>query len=234
MKKLFLLFTMLIALFSGLWSQTGAVEEIDPDTLQFVLIPAVRHDVTVIISDLFDMILFTDEITVPKSALRTGESRSYFVNKDMNMEFFRINGVDQSLKLTRHIKAHQFSPRLRLQSLIEVSELSQMYSFIVPDITEFDDMVTIQIKYNLPLTDTLKYVILGDDFLKLIGCNFWYPRHLTQDEDVNLTIHTPPNRIVMVNNMELGFDLQSGMRVHRLRFRDKYREPADIKFITKR
>ncbi len=233
MKKLSFILAMLLALFTGLWSQTSTDQVIDSDTLQFVLIPAVRHDVTIIISEFFNRIVFSDVITVPKRALRTGESRSYFLNKDMKMEYFSINGVDQSLILVRNIKADQFNPRLRLQSVIEVNELSQMYSFIVPDTKDYDDMVEIQIKYNLPLSDDMKYVIHSPSSLEMKGCNFWYPRHLNRNDDVNLTIHTPPNRVVMVNNMELGFDHQSGMRVHRLRFIDKYTEPADLEIVIK-
>lgn len=233
MKKLFYLLMMLIALSSGLWSQPKATEVINPDTLQFVLIPAVRHDVTIIVSEFFDKIVFSDIITVPKRALRSGESRSYFLNKDMKMEYFRINGVDQSLNLTRNLKADQFNPRLRLQSLIEINELSQMYSFVVPDLSGSEDMVSIQLKYNLTLSDTLKYVILGNGTVEMKGCNFWYPRHINQNDDISVTIHTPLNRIVKINNMEMSGDLQSGMLVHRMRFNDKFTEPADIKFIRK-
>lgn len=233
MRKIFVMIALILVLLQVVNAKDKSIEKLDMDKMKFLLIPAQKHCVNVIVSSERACIYFSDEFEVSKSDVNSEDTRSFFLNRDMRVESALLNGKALPLYRIENIKAEYFQPRLRLQSLIEIAKMSNVYSISIPDLTDVPDTLRFKLEYSIPLCDSMVYALSEDGGLDLRGENFWYPRNIYTDEAVELRVSSPKDYIIEVNDIELDHQIQNLRRAHYLRFKDKKDSPASLRILQK-
>lgn len=211
----------------------GKSEKVDDAQLKMLLIPSMKHDVHVIVSDDRSRICICDDFSVLREEIKTGEARAFFLNKDLKIESLLINGKSNELYLFENVRAEHFQPRLRLLSLIDVSQFSQVFSTNIPDVSALPDTVHFKLKYSLAISDTLKYTDYINGVINARGQNFWYARNIHRDEEVNLSISAPISYDVEVGERKLVPKIVSNRKEFTYRFMDSNNNPQNLKLIKK-
>ena len=240
MKKILLLVGIIIALFSAAFSvaidQSGVLgksEKVDDSQLKMLLIPSMNHDVHIIVTEDRGRVCICDDFTVLRDEIKTGEARAFFLNKDFKIESLLINGVSNELYLLDNVRAEHFQPRLRLLSLIDVSQFSQVFSTTMPDVSAFPDTVHFKLKYIIPISDTLKYTDFQQGTITARGQNFWYARNIHSDEEVKISISTPRNFSIEIGDQRLVHKDISYRNEYIFKFNDSDKAPRNLKIIKK-
>ncbi|PKN79167.1 MAG: hypothetical protein CVU48_06060 [Candidatus Cloacimonetes bacterium HGW-Cloacimonetes-1] len=238
MNKLYLIIAIVIALWSAAYSteidQSGVLgksEKVDDSELKMLLIPSMKHEVRIIVTEDGGRVLMSDEFSVLRDEIKTCEDRAFFLNKDFVIESLLINGVANELYLLDNIRAEHIQPRLRLLSLIDVSQFSNVYSITMPDVSAFPDTVHFMLKYVIPTSDTLKYTDVQNGSVTARGQNFWYARNIHLDEEVKLSVSAPRNYLLEIGDQRVAFKNVSSRKAFEYSFRDSDKAPNNLKII---
>ncbi len=231
MHKIFLTIVIIGLLFAALLAKQDNSMKIDLDNTKLLLMPSRQHDINTVLSTSRESIMFADEISIFKTDVQSGEARAFFLNKDMIVEGATINGEQYPIVKIEHLRAEHFQPRLRLQALIDITQMSHVYCLPIPDLQSMPDTLKIRVNYYLPLDLTAKHSQIDDSSITLRGENFWYPRNVYQDERVRVRISTPSEHRIFINDVQLGYDINNYRKIHTLLFTDSFTKPANVRFL---
>lgn len=205
-------------------------QKLNMDKQKLRMLPTEQHNIRALISNERDCILFVNEFTVASQDVNSGELISFFLNKDMKIDALFMADQGMALYKIENIKAEYFQPRLRLQQLVDISELSQVYSFYVPQLSSMPDTLRFRLSYNIPLCDAIKYSKNEDKSITFAGDNFWYPRHIYKDHRVSLQVSSPQGHRIFINDIELERESRAVRLSHQIVFIDRNEQPASITF----
>ncbi len=231
MRRLTLIIVLLAILSIALHANPNTTTT--EDEIKIVLLPAANHQVRALVSMDRESILFLDTFELPKSSVQSGDVRSFFLHKDMVIETISLNGLELALYKTINVQASSFEPRMRLQPLVDINMMSQVYSFEFPKLDAYPETLEIKINYYLPFTNFKEVQGEPSQLITLRGENYWYPRSITEGSTVKVQVSTPQNFEVLVNEIVIGAEVQNRRKTHLITFEDRSTAPASITFIRK-
>jgi len=208
----------------------GEEYTVKSDTLQLQFIPSFKHDLVISYSNRFQRLLFVDTIYMLKTSLEARGMDSFILNRDLVLEKVSVNQNPVYVTEYKNVKSTNFLPRIRLQTMTDIKGKCRIMQFAKGDISEAGDTVKVIIKYYLPISDTLKYFVSRDGKISMDGWDFWYPRNLHQDENIQLTVNTMGNVEVALNDDPLTCCPKGVARVHSREFTDRMEYPQTLSF----
>ncbi|MDD2331091.1 MAG: hypothetical protein PHI68_00405 [Candidatus Cloacimonetes bacterium] len=231
MKNLWIMIGLVVIVFAPLFAEESRVLSLNFDNMKLSQLPAIDHDINVLVSKERNRIYFSDEFKVLKSDLATQDLKIFFLNRDLIVDKMSVNGVDYPINLIENLRPEHFNPPLRLQTMVNATQFSNVYSIFVPDNLALPDTVNLKLKYILATDKEFQYSEQEESHIRLRGQNFWYPRNLHKDESVILKVSASSKHKVEIQGVELGYELANFRRISRLSFLDKSNQPADFKLI---
>lgn len=200
MQKLTLILILLLSLLS-LYAQESidAMQDepeviydenlVDGSPIRLSLMQAEEYHLNLTISPGLGVIFAKLEFEITKSQLQTTDYYSFFLTKAAYIEKFRINGVNTPFNITSDLHPKHFVPDLCQPVLLDSCTTVTCYSIESKILAELPEKINFCLEYRLPLPEWKTHED-GREFIAFSGCNFWYPRNLSQSSELNLSVLT--------------------------------------------
>ena len=155
------------------------------------LMPVLERAFTATIQPTGNLMFFQATLKIDRNAFRDSETSRILINQYAYIESVEINGRKTESQEILKIYREDFGEGLTQDDWYRIGKYARLYSLDFGSMGSGNSPVTVEIKYNIKLSDMLETVSVTDDEIILDGSGFWYPSALKENMPTYIEVVAP-------------------------------------------
>jgi len=205
MKKLSIVFAVILLLsVVGLCGKAKKTEVVPQDTTSLRLFDAIGQNLQINYTYLGKRIYFIDDIKLSRADVAE-KKLCFMLNVDFIITDVTVNDKTIQIRKYRNVNSKGFEPNIDPEVYKQISKNIAIYEFVLDDLTNAPEHIVIRLKYHLVDRESNKVYTNYKDKIMMSGTEFWYPRNLNKDENINLTVKTTDQIAFSLNSKAVNY-----------------------------
>lgn len=224
MRRTFFLIALFLLLAAGLAAQDSAAE------LRFKLLEADEYELDMFYSTELQRLYMQVDFDIPKSQLDPQYYYGVFLHKDAQIQAITVSGNYESHYWANNLQPEHFEPDLIQPELLVWNTPVLFYGIHLNSFAQYTETTHFRLWYYITVppfqidqNNKLSTGLGADDF--------WYPRNITKDSTVKLTMTTTPFMTLRVGNNFASQQDRQYSRIHKNTYIETPAQPCGFRLI---
>jgi len=193
MRRKYFIFALLILLAAGLMAQESTA------ALRFKLLEADEYELDMFYSTELQRLYMQVDFELPKSSLDPDYYYGIFLHKDAQIQAITVSGSFEAHYWANNLQPEHFEPHLPQPELLVWNSPARFFGIHLNSLKKYPETPHFRIWYYIEVPpfrlDESNKLTTGLD-----AADFWYPRNISRESTVKVTMTTTPYISLRVGN----------------------------------